>query len=191
MGSSGALNTMIATSWGAQAAANAQAMGVSASALAAECQIESGCQNLGARSGSTVSGPFQMTDSTYLSDIRAAAAQNPSLSIDTSLAGKSDPANQAIAAAQDLKNAVTSLQAVGITNPTFLDTRGYFNFGAAPGPVIALANDSASLSQILSAYYTPAQMQANGVTPTTTVGQWRQSVVSKSARQPSKPVLTS
>lgn len=190
-GSSNALNTMVGTSWGAEAAAEAQAMGLNASALAAVCQIESGCQNLGVQSGSTVSGPFQMTDSTYLADIQEAAAQNPSLSIDTSRAGKSYPANQAIAAGQDLKNAVDSLQSVGISNPTFLDTRGYFNFGAAVGPAIAQASDSKNMAEILSTYYTPAQMLANGVTASTTVGLWRQSVISKVGSAASQSVLNS
>ena len=41
-GSSDALTTMLGTSWGATAAANAQALGVNASALAATCVVESG-----------------------------------------------------------------------------------------------------------------------------------------------------
>ena len=168
-------------SWGALASQNASAMGVNPTAIAAACVIESGCQNVNARPGGTVSGAYQMTDGTYRADIRQALAQNPSLarSIDTSLAGKMDPANQAIAAAQDLKNAALSLQRAGIANPTFLDTRGYYNFGPASGSAIAQASSTDSMSAILSPYYTTAQMAANGVSASTTVGQWRQSVTNK------------
>lgn len=178
-------------SWGALASQNATAIGVNPSAVAATCVIESGCQNVSARSGSSVSGAFQMTDPTYRSDIQRAAAQNPSLAgtIDTSLAGKMDPANQAIAAAQDLKNAATTLQSAGVPNPTFLDTRGYYQFGAGPGPQIARSLDSQSMWNILSNYYTSAQMAANGITQSTTVGQWRQTVTSKVGSAATQPVL--
>lgn len=178
-------------SWGALAAQNASAMGVNPTAIAAACVVESGCQNLGAQAGSTVSGAFQMTDGTYRADIQRALAQNPSLagSINTSLAGKMDPANQAIAAAQDLKNAALSLQATGITNPTFLDTRGYYNFGPTVGGQLAAASDSQSMSSILSSYYTQSQMAANGIGLSTTVGQWRQSIINKVGDAASQPVL--
>jgi hypothetical protein len=132
-----------------------------------------------------------MTNSTYSADISQALAQNPSLSgvIDTSLAGKMDPANQAIAAAQDLKNAAAVLQNAGISNPTVLDTRGYYNFGAAPGVAIAQALDSANLAEILAAYYTPSQMAANGVSPSTTVGQWRQNISAEIGAAATQSVL--
>ena len=178
-------------SWGALASQNVSAMGVNPTAIAAACVIESGCQSVNARPGGTVSGAYQMTDSTYSADIRQALAQNPSLTgyIDTSLAGKMDPANQAIAAAQDLKNAASSLQATGITNPTFLDTRGYYNFGPTVGGQLAAASDSQSMSSILSSYYSQAQMAANGVGPSTTVGQWRQGIINKVGAAATQPVL--
>lgn len=178
-------------SWGALAAQNVTAMGVNPSAIAATCVIESGCQNVNARSGSSVSGAFQMTDPTYNAGIRQAAAQNPSLAgaIDTSTAGKLDPANQAIAAAQELRNAALSLQQTGIANPTFLDTRGYYNFGPAVGGQIAAASDTQMMSSVLGAYYTPAQMAANGVNSSTTVGQWRQGIINKVGDAATQPVL--
>ena len=183
--------TLDSRSWGALAAANATVLGVNPTAIAATCMLESGCQSLGALGGSTVSGAFQMTDSTYRADIRSALAQNPSLagSIDTSLAGKMDPANEAIAAAQDLKNAAIALQAAGISNPTFLDTRGYFNFGAALGPSLAQASNDKNMAEILSRYYTPAQMVSNGVGPSTTVGEWRNQIISKVGAAANQSVL--
>jgi hypothetical protein len=180
---------MASRSWGPLAAQNAESIGVSSTALAATCMIESGCQNINGMG--TVSGAFQMTNATYLADIGQVVQQNPTLaaSIDTSLGGKMDPANQAFASAQDLKNAALSLQSAGIANPTFLDTRGYYNFGAGPGREIAASSDSASLSSILAPYFTPAEMAANGVTPTMTVGQWRQSIVSKVGSAATQPIL--
>lgn len=177
-------------SWGALAAQNATAVGVNPSVIAATCVIESGCQNVNARPGGTVSGAFQMTDGTYSSDMRQALAQNPSLagSMDASLAGKMDPANQAIAAAQELKNSALSLQRAGIPNPTFLDTRGAYNFGAGYGVKLAQADDSSTMSSVLSSY-SQATLAANGISPSTTVGQWRQSVISKVGPAANQQVL--
>ena len=184
-------DVMLSRSWGALASQNATAVGVSATAIAATCVLESGCQNLAAVGGSTVSGVYQMTNSTYLADIQAALAQNPLLAgtIDTSLAGKMDPANEAIAAAQDLKNAVYALQSVGVTNPTFLDARAYYQWGAGAGPSVAQAPDTASMFDTLSSYYTPAQLANNGISPSTTVGQWRQTIINKVGTAATQPVL--
>jgi hypothetical protein len=177
-------------SWGAAAVQNAQTLGVNATAIAATCMLESGCQNIGGPG--SVSGAFQMTNGTYTQDIDQALAQNPSLAgtIDTSLAGKMDPANESIAAAQDLKNAATALQNAGISNPTLLDARAYYQWGSGGGPYVAQASDGTNLSELLSKYYTAAQLAANGVTPSTTVGQWRQTIVDKVGSAATQPVLT-
>ena len=184
-----ALNTMVGTTWGANAVAAAQAIGVNPSVLAATCVVESGCQNV-AGTG-TVSGAFQMTNATYTSDMNQVVAQNPQLAgiVDTSLAGKMDPANQAYGAAQDLKNAAMRLQAVGIANPTFTDVRPYFQWGPAPASSIALASPDQNISELLSPYYSTAQMQANGVTGTTTVGEWRASFSNKVGSAATQQVL--
>ena len=184
-------DVMLGRSWGALASQNATALGVNPTAIAATCVMETGCQNMAAVGGGTVSGAYQMTNNSYLADIQKALAQNPSMAgtIDTSLAGKMDPANQAIAAAQDLKNAALSLQAKGVSNPTVTDARGYYNFGAAPGPTLALATPDTNMASILARYYTPAQMAANGVSPSTTVGQWRDSIAAKIGSAATQPVL--
>lgn len=184
-----ALDTMLGTTWGANAVAAAQAIGVNPSVLAATCVVESGCQNV-AGTG-TVSGAFQMTNATYTSDMNQVVAQNPQLAgiVDTSLAGKMDPANQAYGAAQDLKNAAMRLQAVGIANPTFTDVRPYFQWGPAPASSIALASPDQNISELLSPYYSTAQMQANGVTGTTTVGEWRASFSNKVGSAATQQVL--
>src|ERR1700730_16167112 len=59
-GSGDAYNMMMAQSWGSAAANAAGAMGVSATALAATCAMESNCQNVGASGGgcASVRRPF-------------------------------------------------------------------------------------------------------------------------------------
>jgi hypothetical protein len=176
--SSNALDTMMATSWGAAAAQNAQALGVNASALAATCVVESGCQNVSGTG--SITGAFQMTSATYQSSLNAALQQNPNLAsnIVDGLAGQNDPATQSIAAAEYLKQGAEYLENQNITNPTVLDVRGYYNFGPQGGAALANANDSDSMSGTLN-MYTASQLAQNGITPGETVGQWRTNVASK------------
>src|SRR5208337_1862427 len=102
-GSGDAYNTMMAQDWGSQAADAAAAMGVSATALAATCVMESNCQNVGAASGSSATGAFQMINSTYTADISGAVAYDPAIagSIVSGLAGQMDPATEAYAASYE------------------------------------------------------------------------------------------
>jgi len=157
-----------------QAAAQA---GISPEALAATCMAESGCKNTGASSGSSASGEFQMINSTYTAMINEFAQENPDIQVDTSLAGKMDPANEAYAAAQYIEDGVAALQAGNIANPTNVDLRGYYQFGPTAGVAIAAASPGDNLEGIVN--LTPAQMAANGITATTTVGQWQQAYANK------------
>lgn len=152
-----------------QAAADA---GISPEALAATCMAESKCQNVGAGSGSSASGEFQMINSTYTQMINEFAKDNPDIQVDTSLAGKMDPQNEAYAAAQYLADGVDTLQAGGDANPANVDLRAYYQFGSGAGVKVALADGSQNLESIVN--LTPSQMAANGITSSTTVGQWRQ-----------------
>lgn len=176
--STAALEGMRSQSWGIAAAANAEALGVDPAAVAGTGLIESDFRNV-AGSG-TVSGVFQMTDRTYTADMQAVLREHPELAgrIDTSLAGKMDPANQAYAAAQELKTNALRLQAVGIEAPTLAQVRGGYNFGQGNTVTLAQAGDGQLMADVLVGTST-ATMRANGVTPTTTVGQWRASVEAK------------
>ena len=178
IGSSDSLSTMLGTSWGAAAVANAQALGVNPSALAATCVVESGCQNV-AGSG-TVAGAFQMTASTYTAMINTAVAQNPGLAsqIVPGLAGQMDPATESIAASEYLLQASQYLQAQGISNPTVLDVRGYYNFGPQGGSQIANASPDQTMASVLTGY-SAATLARNGITPGETVGQWQASVAAQ------------
>jgi hypothetical protein len=186
---SSALDTMLATPWGASAQQSAQALGVNGSALAATCVMESGCQNVSGTG--TITGAFQMTAATYQSSLAAALAQDPSLAanIVPGLAGQSDPATQAIAAAEYLKQGAQYLQNNGISSPTALDVRGYYNFGPQGGAAIANAQDTDSMANTLN-NYTPAQLANNGITAGETVGQWRAGVAAKMGSAASAAVLT-
>ena len=187
---SSALDTMLATPWGASAQQSAQALGVNASALAATCVMESGCQNV-AGTG-TITGAFQMTASTYTASLASALAQDPNLAanIVPGLAGQSDPATQAIAAAAYLKQGAQYLQSQGDANPTVLDVRGYYNFGPQGGAQLAQAQPTALMSDTLTGY-SPVTLAKNGITPSETVGQWQSSVASKIGNAASASVLTS
>jgi type II secretory pathway pseudopilin PulG len=177
VGGSDPLNTMLGTSWGSTAVSNAEALGVNPSALAATCVLESGCQNVGG-SGS-ITGAFQMTSATYTAMINQALADNPSLasSIVPGLAGQSDPATQSIAASEYLSQAAQALQSAGVSNPTVLQARGYYNFGPS-GAALATADDSELMSQAMP-NVSQTTFSNNGVTPGETVGQWKSAVSAK------------
>jgi len=186
-GDSDALGTMLGQSWGLTAVSNATALGVNPSALAATCVVESGCQNV-AGSG-TVAGAFQMTASTYTAMINAALAQNPALAsqIVPGLAGQMDPATESIAASEYLLQGAQYLQANGVSDPTVLDVRGYYNFGPAGGAAIANASPDATMSSVLY-NYSAATLASNGVTPGETVAQWQASVAAKIGNASTQPV---
>jgi len=187
---SSALDTMLATSWGTSAQQSSEALGVNASALAATCVLESGCQNVGGTG--TITGAFQMTAATYQSSLAAALRDNPNLgtNIVPGLAGQSDPATQAIAAAEYLKQGAQYLQSNGVSTPTVLDVRGYYNFGPQGGVQIAQAQSSALMSDTLLGV-SAKTLANNGITSGETVGQWRSGVASKIGSAAMASVLTS
>lgn len=190
-GASVALDTMTSRSWGAAASEGATAVGVNPSAVAATCMVESGCQNVAARSGSQIRGAFQMLDSTFENGLTQAVRYNPNLAgtVQRGVDGSMDPGNQAISAAATLRSEAAKLQAAGISNPTVLDVRGGYNFGGLYTVPLAQAGDSQLMSEVLSRY-TPAQLQGNGIGQSTTVGQWRASVAAKMGDAAYQPVLT-
>ena len=142
-GSGDAYNTMMAQSWGSAAADAAGAMGVSATALAATCVMESNCQNVGASGGGSASGAFQMINSTYTADINGAVAYDPAISesIVSGLPGQMDPTTEAYAASYELRTDALALGIRAFLIPTVLQTRAMYQFGAGVGPEVAAAND--------------------------------------------------
>jgi len=186
-GSSDALNTMLGTPWGAQAAADAQALGVNASALAATCVVESGCgANVG--SGSGAQGVFQMYPTAFQEGLNTAIAANPSLAsqIVQGAAGMNDPVTEAIAASGYLMQASQALQNVGIANPTIVDARAYYNFGPSAGTLISQAPGNDLMSQFVS----PSVLAQNGISASTTVGEWQASVSAKMGNAAGQTVMS-
>jgi hypothetical protein len=179
-GSGDAYNTMIAQDWGSQAADAAAAMGVSAMALAATCVMESNCQNVGAASGSSATGAFQMINSTYSADISGAVAYDPAIagSIVSGLAGQMDPTTEAYAASYELRTDALMLQTQeNMSNPTVLAVRAVYQFGAGVGPDVAAADDSENIAQLTG--LSAASLAANGLSSSSTVGQWRATIIAK------------
>lgn len=187
------MTSMMSRAWGDAASQNAQAVGITPVALAATCQIEaSGCQTNPASASHTITGTFQMLDGTYTAMMRDALARNQTLAANAvpGLAGKLDPATQSIAAAEYLRQGAVSLQGNGLSNPSVLDVRGFYNFGPGNAVAIARANDGDLMSSQISGL-TVAQLKSNGIdATTTTVGQWRAGVTAKiGASAASAPVL--
>mgnify|MGYP001185886890 FL=1 len=185
---SDALEKMYSASWGYQAAENAKTVGINPSALAATCVIESGCKNVYTANGTnTITGAFQMSNGTYTEARDKALAAHPELAstITSGIAGQQDPATQAVAAAQYLKDAATYLQKQGISSPTSVDTRAYYNFGPSTGSNIARSSDDT----LMSTYLSSKTMTGNGITAGETVGQWKAAVAAKMGSAANQAVL--
>jgi hypothetical protein len=181
---------MMAQAWGNQAVDAANAMGVNAAALAATCVIESNCQNVGASGGGSAAGVFQMISSTYTADINGALAYDPSIAgnIVSGFAGQMDPGTEAYAAAYELQQDAQLLQGNGVSNPTVLGVRAVYQFGSGVGPSVAAAPDSANLESIVN--LSAASLAANGLTASSTVGQWRAMQVQKLGSDAYQTVLS-
>ena len=180
-GSSAALTAMLAQPWGQQAADSATRLGVNPDALASNMKIESNFQNVAARDGGTIRGVNQMRDSTF----QAAARQ---AGISTDLAGQMDPAIQSAAAAQELKNAATQLRSSGVAQPTLLQARTLYQWGAGAGPAVAAASPETTMAAALPGY-NAAVLQANGIRPGQTVGEWRTALANRLGPAANQPVL--
>jgi hypothetical protein len=188
---SDALNTLLAQSWGATAINEAEALGVNPSALAATCVVESGCQNVGASSGSSATGAFQMQPGGFQDGLNTALAANPSLAsqIVQGSVGMSDPATEAIAASGYLMEANTALQAVGVSNPTVVQARAYYNFGPTAGTALATADPSETVAATMP-NVSSTTLARNGVTPGETVGQWEAAQASKIGNAATASILS-
>ena len=121
-----------------------------------------------------------MINSTYTADISGAVAYDPAIagSIVSGLAGQMDPATEAYAASYELRSDALMLQ-----NQEDIRIRQYSTFGQC----ISLARGWDRRSRPLT---TPkispqltglsaASLAANGLSTSSTVGQWRATVIAK------------
>ena len=120
-----------------------------------------------------------MINSTYTADINGAVAYDPSISggIVSGLAGQMDPATEAYAASYELRSDALLLESKSIDEPTVLDVRAVYQFGAGVGPAVAAADDSDNIAALTGLSAT--SLAANGLTTSSTVGQWRSTVIAK------------
>ena len=185
-GSSDALDTLLAQSWGSAAVSEAEAVGVNPSALAATCVEESGCTNAG--TNGTATGAFQMQPAAFQDGLQTALAADPALAsqVVQGAAGQSDPATEAIAASGYLMQAAQTLQADNISNPTVLDTRSYYEFGPTYGAAVATASPTALMSSVVPSQY----LSGNGISSTETVAQYQAAVASKIGNAAYQSVLS-
>ena len=182
-----ALSTMMGTNWGSTAIANAQSVGVNPSALAATCVLESGCQNV---STSGAQGVFQMYPAAFNEGLQTALASNPALAsqIVQGSMGMNDPTTEAIAASGYLMQAAQSLQSAGISNPSVLQVRGYYNFGPSNGIALATADPNQTVAAAMP-NVSAATLAANGISAGETVAQWQASVAAKIGNAANQSVL--
>jgi hypothetical protein len=89
-----------------------------------------------------------------------------------------DPGTEAYAAAYELRQDALSLQQNdGISDPTVLQTRAVYQFGGNVGLDVANAPDSANIAQLTQ--LSAASLAANGLNSSSTVGQWRHTIINK------------
>jgi hypothetical protein len=89
-----------------------------------------------------------------------------------------DPTTEAYAASYELRQDALNLQNnTDIGNPTVLDVRAVYQFGSGAGPSVAEAPDTANLAELTG--LSAASLAANGLTVSSTVGQWRQTIINK------------
>ena len=184
---SDALNTLLGRSWGAAAIENAQSLGLNPSALAATCVMESGCVQP-VSSGSGAQGVFQMYPAAFHDGLATALAANPALAsqIVQGPNGVNDPTTAAIAASGYLIQADKALQNAGLSNPTVLDTRTYYQFGPTYGPKVAIADGSTTLGTLVPEGW----LARNGLNSGTTVAQWQATITAKVGTAASQTVRT-
>ena len=171
---------MMAQDWGSQADAAATAMGVSATALAATCAMEFELPEcwrwVRKQRGRRV--PNDQLDLHSRHQRRCCLRSGIAGSIVSGLAGQMDPATEAYAASYELRTDALMLQnEEDISNPTVLNVRAVYQFGAGVGPEVAVADDSENIAEITG--LSAASLAANGLTTSSTVGQWRATVIAK------------
>jgi hypothetical protein len=125
----------------------------------------------------------------YQEGLQTALAADPTLAsqIVQGSAGMNDPATEAVAAAGYLMQAGQNLQAAGVSSPTVLDARGYYNFGPSYGSQLALADADEPIANVLSGMSQSA-LTENGISPGETVGAWRAAVSAKIGNTANQPI---
>jgi hypothetical protein len=127
----------------------------------------------------------------YQDGLQTALAADPSLAseIVQGTAGMDDPTTEAIAASGYLIQANQALENDGISDPTVLDARAYYNFGPTNGVALATADNTNELVSEVIPNVPQTILSENGISPGETVAQWQASVSSKIGRAADQSVL--
>ncbi len=142
---SSAMDAMMATSYGALAAASATQVGVTPEAMADLGQLESGFKNIGTSNGSSsATGPWQITTGTWAGEI--AKYNLPYTASDIT-----NPAAQATVASYIASDYADAVSAKTGQPATVVQTYGAWVFGPTPGANMATATASTPLSNFVSA----------------------------------------
>lgn len=163
-GTTSAIQSLLAQTYGADAVAAATAEGINPDTLAAFAQIESHFQNVG-NSSSSADGVWQVTDATW---------DEYASKLGLSDADRSDPAVQAKVASAIISSYASSVATATGTTPTSEQVYGAYMFGTKAGSAMAEASASTPLSDIVSAK-TLALNNMSGWT----VGQYYATVASR------------
>ena len=179
-GSGAAYDNMMATSYGAAAAQDAQQAGINPNALADIGQAESGFRNIPTANGSSsATGPWQITTGTF-------NQFNQQYNLGYSASDITDPNAQAAVASYIIQNyANTVSQATG-QPATVVQAYGAYVFGPSAGAQIASADSSTPLSSIVS-----SQALSNNNMQGWTVGQFQQVMSSRLGPTSNQPVQAS
>jgi Transglycosylase SLT domain len=168
VGSGSAYDVMMGTSYGSQAANGAAAAGISADALAAIGQAESGFQNVATANGSSsATGPWQITTGTFMQ-------YSNQYNLGYTPADMTNSADNAQVASYVIASYANTVSQATQAPATVLQTYGAYIFGPSAGSNIATAEDSAPLSQFVS-----GQALANNNMTGWTVGQFRAVMTSR------------
>jgi hypothetical protein len=129
-----------------------------------------------------------MYPTAFQEGLNTALAANPALAsqIVQGSAGMNDPTTEAIAASGYLMQANTALQNAGVSNPTVLDARSYYEFGPTFGTQVALANSSATMGSLLPSNF----LSNNNISASETVAQWQASVSANVGNAATQTVLS-
>jgi hypothetical protein len=132
-----------------------------------------------------------MYPAAFQEGLQTSLAADPSLAsqIVPGSAGMNDPVTESIAASGYLLQANTALTNAGVSNPTVLDSRAYYNFGPSNGIALATADPSATMAMAMP-NVSAATFAANGITAGETVAQWQASVSAQIGKAANQTVLS-
>ena len=179
-GSGSAYDAMMATSYGASAANDAAAAGISADALAAIAEAESGFQNIPTANGTTsATGPWQVTTATFMQ-------YSNQYNLGYTPPDMTNPADEAQVASYIISSYANTVSQATNAPATVLQTYGAYVFGPSAGSSIATADASEPLSN-----YVSAQALANNNMTGWTVGQFQTEMASRLGSAANESVTTS